>query len=168
MGTTKPGERQRSRFPPPSAATRVPRPHAGSVDVSVKPVPRSPVAVGHEVQTGAVPPAGRDVASFSGLAVADSPPAPAHDPRLAVGLSSAEAAARLATDGPNRIPAGRRVPVWRRFVNQLIHFFALLLWVAGILAFVAGLPELGIAIFLVILVNGTFAFAQEFPGRARR
>ena len=56
--------------------------------------------------------------------------------------------------------------MWRRFVNQLIHFFALLLWVAGILAFVAGLPELGIAIFLVILVNGTFAFAQEF--RAER
>ncbi len=82
------------------------------------------------------------------------------------GLTSAEAAGRLAVDGPNRLPAGRVVPVWRRFASQLLHFFALMLWVAGALAFVAGMPQLGVAIFVVILVNGTFAFAQEF--RAER
>ncbi len=43
----------------------------------------------------------------------------------------------------------------------MTHFFALMLWVAGVLAFVAGLPELGAAIFVVILVNGVFAFIQE-------
>ena len=41
-----------------------------------------------------------------------------------------------------------------------------MLWVAGGLAFLAGLPELGVAIFLVILVNALFAFAQEY--RAER
>jgi len=43
----------------------------------------------------------------------------------------------------------------------MVHFFALMLWVAGGLAFVAGLPQLGVAIFLVILINGIFAFVQE-------
>jgi magnesium-transporting ATPase (P-type) len=36
-----------------------------------------------------------------------------------------------------------------------------MLWAAGALAFVAGLPELGVAIFVVIGVNGMFAFVQE-------
>jgi calcium-translocating P-type ATPase len=44
---------------------------------------------------------------------------------------------------------------------QLLHFFALLLWMAGGLAIAAGMAELGIAIFLVIVVNGLFAFVQE-------
>lgn len=43
----------------------------------------------------------------------------------------------------------------------MVHFFALLFWVAGGLAFVAGLPQLGIAICIVVLLNGIFAFAQE-------
>jgi calcium-translocating P-type ATPase len=43
----------------------------------------------------------------------------------------------------------------------MIHFFALLFWAAGVLAFVAGLPQLGVAIFVVIVLNGIFAFAQE-------
>jgi calcium-translocating P-type ATPase len=36
-----------------------------------------------------------------------------------------------------------------------------MLWVAGALAFVAGLPQLGVAVFVVVLLNGIFAFAQE-------
>ena len=43
----------------------------------------------------------------------------------------------------------------------MVHFFALLFWVAGGLASVAGLPQLGIAIFVVVVLNGAFAFAQE-------
>ena len=82
------------------------------------------------------------------------------------GLSSAEAAARLAADGPNRLPVPAGLPAWRRLAAQMVHFFALMLWVAGVLAFVAGLPELGVAIFVVVIVNGVFAFAQEF--RAER
>ncbi|HEX6420278.1 MAG TPA: cation-transporting P-type ATPase [Acidimicrobiales bacterium] len=77
------------------------------------------------------------------------------------GLTSQEAAARLARDGPNRLPPPPRPHPLRRFADQLLHFFALMLWVAGALAFVADLPELGIAIFLVIVVNALFAFAQE-------
>jgi magnesium-transporting ATPase (P-type) len=54
----------------------------------------------------------------------------------------------------------------RQFIDQLVHFFALMLWVAAGLAFVAGMPELGIAIIVVILVNAAFSFAQEY--RAER
>ncbi len=43
----------------------------------------------------------------------------------------------------------------------MTHFFALMLWVAGILAFIADLPQLGVAIFVVVVVNGVFAFVQE-------
>jgi magnesium-transporting ATPase (P-type) len=43
----------------------------------------------------------------------------------------------------------------------MVHFFALLFWVAGALALIAGLPQLSVAIFVVILLNGIFAFVQE-------
>ena len=79
----------------------------------------------------------------------------------AAGLSSENAAAAFARDGANELPTPQRVPAWRVFVSQLVHFFAIMLWVAGALAFLAGMPQLGVAIFIVILVNGAFAFAQE-------
>jgi calcium-translocating P-type ATPase len=47
-----------------------------------------------------------------------------------------------------------------------VHFFAVLLWIASVLAFVAGMPQLAVAIVIVIVVNGLFAFAQEY--RAER
>ena len=77
------------------------------------------------------------------------------------GLSTAEAAARLAAAGPNRFPVPRPLPVWRRLVAEFVHFFALLFWVAGALAFLAGMPELGVAVFVVVVLNGLFAFVQE-------
>ncbi len=79
----------------------------------------------------------------------------------ASGLSSADAAVRLARDGPNVLPAPARVPAWRQLAHQLLHFFALMLWVAGALAIVAGLVQLGIAVFAVVVLNGVFAFVQE-------
>lgn len=78
-----------------------------------------------------------------------------------IGLTSKEAAARLVADGPNRLPAPPRPHVWQKLVGQFSHFFALMLWVAGALALVAGMPQVGIAIFVVIVVNGVFAFVQE-------
>jgi magnesium-transporting ATPase (P-type) len=77
------------------------------------------------------------------------------------GLTSAEAARRLQADGPNQLPPPKRPSALRRFADQLFHFFAMMLWVAGGLAFVADLPELGIAIFAVVVLNAVFAFLQE-------
>lgn len=77
------------------------------------------------------------------------------------GLSSPDAAARLRADGPNRLPATRPVPRWRKLVAELTHFFAIMLWIAAALAAIAGMPQLAIAIIVVILVNGIFAYVQE-------
>jgi magnesium-transporting ATPase (P-type) len=79
----------------------------------------------------------------------------------AAGLSSADAATRRAEQGPNRLPAPRRPSTLRRLLEEVTHFFALMLWVAGVLALVAGLPQLGIAIFAVIVLNGLFAFVEQ-------
>jgi magnesium-transporting ATPase (P-type) len=64
--------------------------------------------------------------------------------------------------GPNILPRARKVPLWRRLLSQLVHFFALMLWVAGGLAIVAGMPQLAFAIFVVIVLNALFAFIQEY------
>ena len=82
-------------------------------------------------------------------------------PVTEAGLTSQHAARLLAAHGPNRLPVQHHKPLWRRFAANLTHFFALLLWIAGALAFVAGMPPLGVAIFVVVVLNGAFAFAQE-------
>ncbi|WP_438853304.1 cation-translocating P-type ATPase [Agromyces sp. M3QZ16-3] len=79
----------------------------------------------------------------------------------ASGLTSADAAARRARDGANALPGAKRPSVLRRLVGELTHFFALLLWGAAVLAFLAGLPELAIAIIAVIVVNAIFAVVQQ-------
>nr|WP_281386773.1 cation-transporting P-type ATPase [Jiangella mangrovi] len=82
-------------------------------------------------------------------------------------MTAPEAAARLARDGPNRLPTPARRSALRRLIDQLVHFFAIMLWAAAALAFVAGLPQLGIAIVVVIVLNAVFAFVQESrAGRA--
>lgn len=46
-------------------------------------------------------------------------------------------------------------------MRQFVEFFAVMLWVAAGLALLAGLPQLSVAIIIVVLLNGVFAFAQE-------
>ncbi len=89
------------------------------------------------------------------------------------GLGSAEAARRLAEYGPNRVEKVGGEPLLLRFAREFTHFFALVLWVAAALAFVAeqfqpgeGMGRLGVAIVGVILINGLFSFWQEY--RAER
>lgn len=85
------------------------------------------------------------------------------------GLTLAEAERRLFEYGPNRIEELAREPMFRRLLRQFTHFFALLLWLAALLAFFAewrapaqGMATLGYAILGVILVNGLFSFWQEY------
>jgi P-type Ca2+ transporter type 2C len=77
------------------------------------------------------------------------------------GLTSAEAAARLARVGPNVLAEERGPSHLRRFVANLVHLFALLLWAGALLALVAGMPALSAAIVTVIFVNASFSFVQE-------
>ncbi|BAZ39309.1 ATPase, E1-E2 type [Calothrix sp. NIES-4101] len=78
------------------------------------------------------------------------------------GISAEEAQQRFAQFGANELPEPAHRPLWLRFTDQLTHFMALLLWVAGILAFISRTPELGWAIWAVIWINAIFSFWQEF------
>lgn len=85
------------------------------------------------------------------------------------GLSSAEAARRLAEFGPNLVEQAKRQPLVAQFLAEFVHFFALILWVAAALAFVAewrdpgkGMAALGFAIIGVVIVNGLFSFWQAY------
>lgn len=78
------------------------------------------------------------------------------------GLAEEEAARRLEEYGPNELAEIRKKPLFYLFTSNFIHLFAILLWVGGILAFVGEMPQLGWAIFAVIIINAVFSFWQEF------
>ncbi len=84
----------------------------------------------------------------------------------AAGLSTDEVDRRQRACGLNRLERVRRRPLLGRLLEQFGSFFAVLLWIAGGFAFLAGMPELGWAVFAVIVVNGIFSFLQEY--RAER
>ena len=78
------------------------------------------------------------------------------------GLSDEEAAIRLERFGPNVLQQVRAKPLILRFTQNLTNLLALLLWAGGALSFVADMPELGWAIFCVIIINAVFSFWQEY------
>ncbi|WP_238613288.1 cation-translocating P-type ATPase [Candidatus Oscillochloris fontis] len=82
------------------------------------------------------------------------------------GLAMDAAEARLVAYGPNRLPTPAAKPLLRVFLENFTHLMALLLWVGGIIGFIAQMPQLAIAIWSVNLINGLFSFWQEF--RAER
>jgi len=81
--------------------------------------------------------------------------------RTVEGLSSERAAQLLKQAGPNQLPVEKPVPQWRKLWGEMTHFFALMLWCAAALAFIADMPQLGVAIVVVVIVNGVFAHIQQ-------
>jgi magnesium-transporting ATPase (P-type) len=84
------------------------------------------------------------------------------------GLSTAEAARRLAEYGPNRIQKAAREPAIVRLVRKFFRFFSVILWIAAGLAFIAewaepgeGMAQIGFVVVAVILISGLFSFWQE-------
>ncbi|NTV40578.1 MAG: cation-transporting P-type ATPase, partial [Demequinaceae bacterium] len=80
--------------------------------------------------------------------------------RLRGGLTQREAHERLSADGPNTMPPPERPSTLRRLGAQLVNPFALLLWAAVGLSWLAHLGTMAVAIAAVVLANGAFAFAQ--------
>jgi len=78
------------------------------------------------------------------------------------GLSSEEAQRRLQRYGRNVLEKRGGVPLWRKFLANFVHFFAIMLWVAAVLSWIGDMPELAIACVAVIVINGIFTFWQEF------
>ena len=78
------------------------------------------------------------------------------------GLSQDEAQKRLKHYGQNVITEVKGKPLWIKFLANFTHLLAILLWVGGIVALVAGMPQLAVAIWLVNVINGAFSFGQEY------
>ena len=78
------------------------------------------------------------------------------------GLSLQEVKERQATYGPNQLKESKKEPIWLTFFRHFTSLMALLLWVGGFIAMLSHSLELGIAIWLVNIINGLFSFIQEY------
>ena len=87
------------------------------------------------------------------------------------GLTSADAAARLASYGANELPRPHRRPLWLKFAAQFTDLFAVVLLIASAITFLAyavqdprdvGNLQLAIAILAVVVLNATIGFFQEY------
>lgn len=78
------------------------------------------------------------------------------------GLTQEEAQQRLAVFGPNLLKEAKGTPLIVKFLANFTHLMAIMLWVAGIGAFLAQMPQLGIAVWAVNIINGVFSFFQEY------
>ncbi|MDD5472197.1 MAG: HAD-IC family P-type ATPase, partial [Sideroxydans sp.] len=84
------------------------------------------------------------------------------------GLSTDEAARRLAEFGSNELRVRKETPEIVKFLRQFTNFFALLLIVGSSLAFFAdylkpgeGNFYIGVALLAVVLLNALFTYVQE-------
>lgn len=78
------------------------------------------------------------------------------------GLTQAEAEERLRHFGRNAIREVKGKPLYLKFLANFTHLMAILLWVGGLVAFIAQMPQLGIAVWMVNVINGAFSFWQEY------
>jgi len=95
------------------------------------------------------------------------------DTDAGAGLTSDEAARRLARHGPNRLDARAAVPAWRKLLAQFTDPLIYLLLVAVVVSAVAwwlegaeGLPIEAIVIAAIVLANGILGFVQERQAEA--
>ncbi len=85
------------------------------------------------------------------------------------GLSDTEVKQRQLHHGLNALPAIPTRPWYSKLAVQFTHFFALLLWAAAAISFIAAridptsnMLPIGWAIVIVIVLNGIFGFYQEY------
>ena len=77
------------------------------------------------------------------------------------GLTQSDAIERQCRFGPNTIREIRGKPLVVKLLANFTHLMAVLLWIGGLIGFLAQMPQLGLAIWLVVLINGVFSFWQE-------
>jgi P-type Ca2+ transporter type 2C len=82
------------------------------------------------------------------------------------GLSTGEAARRLARFGPNALQEKRARSPWRMLLDQFTDFMILVLIAAAIISGIVGDVGDTIAIIVIIILNAVIGFVQEY--RAER
>ena len=78
------------------------------------------------------------------------------------GLTQAQAESRIGVYGKNALREVKGIPLSKKLLANFTHLMAIMLWIAGAAAFIAQMPQLGIAVWAVNLINGAFSFWQEF------
>ncbi len=84
----------------------------------------------------------------------------------AQGLTGAEAQARLAQYGPNRLAEKPPRPAWLKFLDQFRNFLVIVLLGAAVMAGVVGDLKDAVVIAVVVLLNATLGFFQEHRAEA--
>ncbi|WP_207654342.1 cation-translocating P-type ATPase [Anaerocolumna aminovalerica] len=77
------------------------------------------------------------------------------------GLAQTEAEEKQKEQGKNLIEEKKKKSSLLIFLGNFTHLMAILLWIGGAVAIFADMPQLGIAIFMVNIINGVFSFWQE-------
>jgi magnesium-transporting ATPase (P-type) len=85
------------------------------------------------------------------------------------GLSDEEAKRRLLKTGLNILPKGKKTSLARKVISQFKNMFNVLLLVASFLSFLSGFTsndptsvQMGLAIFVVVVLNTIFSLFQEY------
>ena len=85
------------------------------------------------------------------------------------GISNNEVKKRTSFYGPNKLNERKKKPAILRFLSNMSNPFALLLIVGSILAFIGnylspqeGMFGIAIALFVVVVINASFTFYQEY------
>ncbi|GCE00767.1 cation-translocating P-type ATPase [Embleya hyalina] len=82
----------------------------------------------------------------------------------AVGLSAARAAETLTARGPNALPEEKRIPAWRRFLEQYRSYMQIVLVAAAIVSLLVREWTTAILLIVLTLLNAVVGLRQE--GRA--
>jgi Ca2+-transporting ATPase len=80
----------------------------------------------------------------------------------AAGLSSSEAARRLAANGPNELKESKPVSAWQILLGQFKSLIIWILIVAGVVSGVMGEGMDAVAILAIVALNAVIGFYQEF------
>jgi Ca2+-transporting ATPase len=86
---------------------------------------------------------------------------PSPSVRDQVGLTSSEAAERLAQHGPNRLPEPEPRPRWQLFLDQFRNLLIVILIGAAVLAGLVGDWKDTIVIAVVLVINAILGYVQE-------
>lgn len=78
------------------------------------------------------------------------------------GLSTTEAAARLAKNGPNTLPEANRKHPWQIFLGQFKDLMILILVVAAIISGLMGDVADTVIILVIVVLNAIVGFVQEY------
>jgi Ca2+-transporting ATPase len=78
------------------------------------------------------------------------------------GLNTADAASRLETYGPNKLSEGKKASPLVMFLRQFVNPLLIILLVGAVISGYTGHWVDAIAIFVIVLINATISFIQEF------